>query len=39
MIAAARNGCIFIVLFFSGVALVIGILSALRRRRTSASPS
>jgi BASS family bile acid:Na+ symporter len=39
MIAAARDGCIFIVLFFSGVALVIGILSALRRRRTSASPS
>lgn len=33
MIAAARDGCIFVVLFFSGVALITGILSALRWRR------
>jgi bile acid:Na+ symporter, BASS family len=33
MIAAARDGCIFVVLFFSGVALATGILSALRWRR------
>jgi len=39
MIAAARDGCIFVVLFFSGVALVTGILTALRRRRTLAAQS
>ncbi|MGK2922110.1 MAG: bile acid:sodium symporter family protein [Methyloceanibacter sp.] len=33
MIAAARDGCIFVVLFFSGVGLVIGMLSALRWRK------
>jgi bile acid:Na+ symporter, BASS family len=36
MIAAARDGCIFVVLFFSGVALVTGIVSALRRRKALA---
>jgi len=36
MIAAAHDGCIFVVLFFSGVALITGILTALRRRRISA---
>ena len=36
LIAAARDGCIFVVLFFSGVALVTGILSALRRRKALA---
>ena len=36
MIAAARDGCIFVVLFFSGVALVTGILTALRRRKALA---
>jgi len=39
MIAGARDGCMFVVLFFSGVALVVGILSALRLLRTSASQS
>jgi bile acid:Na+ symporter, BASS family len=33
MIVAARDGCIFVVLFFSGVGLVIGMLSALRWRK------
>jgi len=33
MIVAARDGCIFVVLFFSGVGLVIGLLSALRWRK------
>ena len=37
MIVAARDGCIFVVLFFSGVGLVVGMLAALRRRKTLAS--
>jgi BASS family bile acid:Na+ symporter len=34
MIAAAHDGCIFVVLFFSGVALAAGMVSALRRRKS-----
>lgn len=36
MIAAARDGCIFVVLFFSGVALATGIVSALHSRKVLA---
>jgi BASS family bile acid:Na+ symporter len=39
MIAAARDGCIFVVLFFSGIALITGIVSALRSRRILALDS
>ncbi len=39
MIVAARDGCIFVVLFFSGVGLVIGMLSALRWRKILAPAS
>jgi bile acid:Na+ symporter, BASS family len=39
LIAAAHDGCIFVVLFFSGVALITGISAALRRRRKLASKS
>ena len=37
IIAAARDGCIFVVLFFSGIALVTGSVSVLRRRKFLAS--
>ncbi len=37
MIAAARDGCIFVVLFFSGVALATGMLTALRARKALAA--
>lgn len=39
LIAAAHDGCIFVVLFYSGVALITGILAALRRRRKTLAPS
>lgn len=39
MITAARDGCIFVVLFFSGTGLVVGMLSAFRRRRRAARRS
>ena len=39
MIAAAHDGCIFVVLFYSGVALVTGILAALRRKRKAPAPN
>lgn len=38
-IAAARDGCIFVVLFFSGVALITGLVSVLKRRKILASES
>lgn len=39
MIVAARDGCIFVVLFFSGVALITGIVIALRWRKILARGS
>lgn len=37
--AATRDGCIFVVLFFSGVALITGFVSVLKRRKILASES
>ncbi len=36
IIAAARDGSIFVVLFFSGVAMITGFLSVLRWRKSLA---
>lgn len=39
VIAAARDGCIFVVLFFSGIALITGMVSAFRWRKILAAQS
>ena len=39
IIAAARDGRIFVVLFFSGIALITGIVSALRWHKILAPDS
>ena len=39
LIVAARDGCMFVVLFYSGAAMIVGFVSALRSRKSVATAS